>query len=247
MANLKDHQIADRLLQSFRPKWVVHFAALTNVDWCERNPEETWQVNVEASSNLAQACQRFNAGLVYLSTDSVFDGKTGHYAEEDPPAPVNVYGRSKLAGEQAVQDKLQRCLIIRTNIYGWSVNAKSSLAEWILARLQSSQSVLGFSDVFFTPILTNDLSEILLDMMEQDLTGLYHVAGSESFSKYEFALHLVDVFGMGKKLVKPSSVASSTLESFHGPEILLSQLAKSLRSWVEECLTYNQGSSVSRI
>ena len=211
--NLTDPEIAGWLLQYFKPEWVVHCAGLTNVDWCEDNPEQTWQVNAEASRHLARACNRLGASLVYLSTDSVFTGIRGHYSEEESPGPVNVYGRSKLAGEQAVQSELEHSLIIRTNIYGWNQSAKLSLAEWILSHLESGQSVPGFFDVVFTPILVNDLSEILLDMMDRKLSGLYHVASSESSSKYEFALQLADVFGMEKQLIEPVSVAAAALRA----------------------------------
>jgi dTDP-4-dehydrorhamnose reductase len=212
-ADLTDMETVQELFQAVKPDWVVHCAALTNVDWCEAHPDETWRVNVEMSRNLAITAHKAGANLVYVSTDSVFDGQRGHYAEEDIPAPVNVYAHSKLAGEKAVREESEHSLVVRTNFYGWSWLPNVGLAEWLLNRLELAQSVPGFDDVIFTPILVNDLCQIVLDMMELDLRGVYHVSGSQPCSKYEFALQLADVFALDKQLVQPMSIADSTLRA----------------------------------
>ena len=212
-ADLTDKRVVSDLLQRLRPDWIIHCAALTNVNWCEEHPADTHRVNVEMSRDLAVAAHRVGAGLVYISTDSVFDGKSGHYSEEDAPAPVNVYAESKSAGEEAVRSELERSLIVRTNIYGWNMQEKQSLAEWILNRLESSQPVPSFYDVVFTPILVNDLSDSILDMIERQLKGLYHVAGTQPCSKYEFASRLADVFGLQNQLVQPVSIGDSLLKA----------------------------------
>jgi dTDP-4-dehydrorhamnose reductase len=210
-ANLVDRCKVNELVQSIQPAWIVHCAALTNVDWCQCHPKETWGVNVEISKHLATAARSIGARMVYVSTDSVFDGRVGNYNEADLPKPLNVYGESKLAGEKAVLEELQQSLIVRTNIYGWNAQDKASLAEWMFDRLEGGQCVPGFRDVIFTPILVNDLSEIILDMMEHRLRGVHHVAGSQPCSKYEFALQLASAFGLERELVQPQSLADSNL------------------------------------
>jgi len=206
-ADLTDRRTSKEIVLSFRPSWIVHCAALTNVDWCEAHPGQTSQGNVEMTRNLAVVAREVDAGFVYISTDSVFDGQIGNYSEESTPAPLNVYARSKLEGEKVVQNELDSGLIIRTNIYGWNALEKMSLAEWILHRLEAGQIVPGFRDVVFTPIVVNDLCEIVLDMMEMGLKGIYHVAGSQVCSKYEFALGLAEVFGLNTQLVQAVSVS----------------------------------------
>jgi dTDP-4-dehydrorhamnose reductase len=212
-ADLTDVEAANGLFRSYEPRWVVHCAAATNVDWCEDHPDGAYRLNADLSRNLASAAQPVGASLLYISTDSVFDGRSGHYAEDDVPAPVNVYAASKLAGEKSVSAVCEHVLIVRTNIYGWNAQKKQSLAEWVLSRLESNQPVPGFTDVVFTPLLVNDLSEILLDMIHQRRMGLYHVAGSQSCSKYEFARQLGEVFGFDLELVKPVSVDGSNLRA----------------------------------
>lgn len=204
---------ADALLQSVRPDWVVHCAAATDVDWCQDHAQEAHRINAEAPRHVAATARRVGARLLYVSTDAVFDGARGNYVETDTPAPVNVYGASKWAGERAVRDAMPTALLVRTNLYGWNVQDKQSMAEWILARLKSGRAVPGFQDVIFTPILVDDLSGILLDMMDGALEGLYHVAGSEALSKFEFARQLANVFGFDRQSVYPVSVATSGLRA----------------------------------
>jgi dTDP-4-dehydrorhamnose reductase len=207
--DLTNSKIARELIRDCQPDWIVHCAALTNVDWCETHRDQTWVGNVEMTRYLATVARDVNAGLVYISTDSVFDGKIGGYSEESPPAPLNVYAESKLAGEKAVRKELDHSLIVRTNIYGWNAQDKMSLAEWMLDRLEAGQTLPGFYDIVFTPILVNHLSEVVLDMIELKLRGIYHVAGSQSCSKYEFALQLAGVFGLNKDLIQSVTGANS--------------------------------------
>jgi dTDP-4-dehydrorhamnose reductase len=211
--DLTDQQEVKQLIHDLRPAWILHCAALTNVDLCEEQPEIAMQVNTTASRNLAREAKMVDAGLVYISTDSVFDGEKGQYSEEDQPNPLNVYGRSKLAGETAVIEELEKSLVIRTNIYGWNVQKKLSLAEWMLTKLEAGETLPGFEDVVFSPILVNDLSEILISMMDRRLKGVYHVAGSESCSKYQFALSLADVFGLDGGVIQRTSIAGAGLKA----------------------------------
>ena len=211
--DLTDQQEVKKLIHDLRPRWIVHCAALTNVDLCEEQPEIATLVNTTTSRNLAREAKMVGAGFVYISTDSVFDGEKGQYSEDDRPNPLNVYGRSKLTGEVAVTEELEESLVIRTNIYGWNVQKKLSLAEWMLTKLEAGEPLPGFEDVVFSPILVNDLSEILITMMDRRLRGVYHVAGSESCSKYQFALALADVFGLDGGVIQRTSIADAGLKA----------------------------------
>lgn len=211
--DLTDAAVAAEVCRTLRPRWVVHCAAATDVDWCEEHPQEAWRLNVEMPRHLASAAHQIGAGVLYVSTDAVFDGQAGGYREDDPPSPVNVYAKTKLAGEEAVRAELDRWLIVRTNFYGWNLVEKLSLAEWILSRLEARRPVPGFCDVTFAPLLVNDLSEILLEMVGRALEGLYHVAGSGPLSKYDFAVACAETFGLDASLVRPSSVADAALRA----------------------------------
>jgi dTDP-4-dehydrorhamnose reductase len=192
------------VVERLRPEVVVHCAAEARVDYCEAHPEDTFRINVEGARNVAEAARLQGAKFVYISTDSVFDGRKGPYGEEAAPSPRNVYAQSKLHGEQAVQERVGDYLIIRTNFFGWSLKPRLSLAEWILDRLARGQTVPGFVDIYFSPILVNDLAGTLRDMIVMDLRGLYHVGSSQRWSKFEFARNLCRVFGKDMELVRPT-------------------------------------------
>ena len=219
--DLTDRNITRDLVISLRPKRIVHCAAATNVDWCEEHPEEASAINTHASGVLAELAQELGAQLVYISTDAVFDGKRGCYQETDEPAPLNVYAESKLRGEQEVLRRNPSALVVRVNIYGWNAQNKFSLAEWILAQLLSGKQVPGFTDVQFTPILVNDLAEVLLTMLDRGLSGLYHVGGSEKISKFEFARRVASVFGLDPGQVVPARIAEAQLRAQRPPDMSL--------------------------
>jgi dTDP-4-dehydrorhamnose reductase len=211
--DLTDDSATRRLLFDLRPDAIVHCAAATNVDWCEDNSKQAEAINVQASAVLAETAASLNARFVYVSTDSVFDGRRGNYIETDEPAPLNIYARSKLAGEWETLRRNPSSMVVRVSIYGWNAQNKDSLAEWVLRQMEEGRDVPGFTDVFFTPILVNDLIPVLFGMLQQELTGLYHVAGSERISKFEFARRVGTVFGFDPARVKPCQVKDMSLRA----------------------------------
>jgi dTDP-4-dehydrorhamnose reductase len=211
--DLTDRNAVRAFFAPLRPESIIHCAAATNVDWCEDHPEAADQVNVQASSFLAEIAQEMNAQFVYISTDSVFDGKRGNYSETDPPAPLSVYANSKLRGEREVLRRHSSPLIVRVTIYGWSAQSKPSFAEWILDEIAAGRQVRGFSDVYFCPLLANDLAEVLLTMLDSGVSGIYHAAGSERISKYDFAKRVAMTFKLGIECVTPVSILAAKLRA----------------------------------
>ena len=190
------------IIRRIKPHVVIHCAAETRVDYCEENPEEAFWVNVEGTQNLARATAHVGAKLLFISTDSIFDGQKGMYNEMATPNPLNIYARTKLAGEHVVRQHGVDHLIVRTNIYGWNAGPKFSLAEWVLDRLDHGQIVPGFADIYFSPILVNDLAEVIVNMINAELRGIYHVGASERCSKLDFAIMLCKVFDRDAALVQ---------------------------------------------
>lgn len=210
-----------RLLEQTQPDWVIHCAALANVDACEEAPALAQHINAEIPGKLAQLVARGGARLVHISTDAVFDGERGNYREEDPPNPLSIYARSKLAGEQAVAAANPAAIIARVNLFGWSMSGQRSLGEFFINNLQAGRPVNGFTDVTFCPLLVNDIAGLLLSMLADDLHGLYHVVSSECISKYEFGLRLSNQFGLDSSLIQPISVADSGLKAARSPRLSL--------------------------
>ena len=210
----------ERVLAETRPDWVIHCAALADVDACEQAPELAWRLNAEFPGRLATAA-RGGARLLHVSTDAVFDGQRGDYQETDAPNPLSVYARSKLAGEQAVAAADPNALIARVNLFGWSLFGKRSLAEFFFNNLQAGNPVRGFTDVYFCPLLANHLADLFLRMMAADLHGLYHVVSSECLTKYDFGLAVAKVFGLDASLIAPVSVEEGGLAAARSPRLTL--------------------------
>lgn len=212
-ADLADPAEIRRIFLQVKPSVIVHCAAATDVDWCEEHPEQAHGINVEMPAAIAEMAAQSDARLLYVSTDSVFDGGRGNYTETDTPSPVNVYAKTKLQGEREVLRQNPTASIARVNLYGWNAQNKESLAEWILKQLGLATVVPGFSDVYFCPVLANDVAEVLLALLDQNLSGLYHIVGSERISKYEFARRVASTFGFDPGQVISTHLADAKLKA----------------------------------
>lgn len=211
----------EQLIDECRPDWVINCAALANIDACEAEPDLAKQLNSDLPEKLANYVARGGARLVHISTDAVFDGKRGSYTEEDEPNPLSLYARSKLKGEQAVLNANAEAIVARVNFFGWSLSGKRSLAEWFFNNLSAGNSIMGFTDVYFCPLLVNDLAKLLLEMLERGFQGLYHVVSRECSSKYDFGVRLARLFDFDPSLIKPALVSQSGLKAARSPNLTL--------------------------
>ncbi len=203
-------------VNKINPQLIIHCAALTDVDYCEKNPHEAWQYNVLASEYVAEAKKKTGAYLIHISTDNIFDGKKGNYKETDKPNPINVYGKTKLEAEQSVLAICDDACVVRTNIYGWNKINKFSLTEWMIDKLSRKQDLPALSDVYFSPLLVNHLTNFLMLLWKIKYTGIIHVAGKQSCSKLNFAYKIADIFGFDKNLIKPINLNDLNLVAPRG-------------------------------
>ena len=203
-------------IEQIKPDFIIHCAALTNVDYCEDRLDEAYNQNVLASVNIAEIAKKIGAHLIHISTDSIFDGEKGNYKEEDTPNPINVYGKTKLEAEQKVLSIHPHSCIVRTNIYGWNKRDKFSLAEWMLNKLTNNEQLPALNDIYFSPILVNNLTEVLFKSQERRHEGIIHIAGRETCSKLDFAYRIAEVFDLDKSLIKPVSIHELGLKAPRG-------------------------------
>ncbi len=211
----------EELIERVEPDWVIHCAALANLEACEANPEQARKLNSELPGKLASIVARGGARLLHVSTDAVFDGVRGNYDETDPPNPLSVYAQTKLEGEYAVAEANPGAIIARVNLFGWSLTGKRSLAEFFFNNLQARNQVFGFTDVYFCPLLANHLARIFIQMLEADLHGLYHVVSSTASSKYNFGVEIANRFGFDASLITPKSVTQAGLKAARSPNLTL--------------------------
>ena len=210
-------------LDAVHPDWVINCAALANLEECEKHPDQARTLNTDLPRELAAACAERNIKFVHLSTDAVFDGtREEAYVEQDEPNPLGIYSQTKLAGEQAVQEVNPSAIVARVNFFGWSLGGRHGLAEFFFNNLSERKNVDGFTDVIFCPLWVNDLSRILIAMLQKDLSGLYHVVGSQAINKYRFGLAVARTFGLRENLISPRSVEGSGLTARRSHNLWLS-------------------------
>lgn len=220
-AELTEPGVVDSLLEQIAPDVVIHCAAMANVDDCESKPELAEKVNAYLPGQIALAAAARQIKMVHISTDAVFDGRKGNYAETDGPNPLSVYARTKLAGEKAVLAANAQALVARVNFYGWSVSGGRSLAEWFVNNLANNCPMQGFTDLFFCPMMVLDLVDTLLEAVAKDLMGLYHVVGPQAMSKYDFGCAIAHRFGYDSELIRPASVQEGGLKAARSPDLTL--------------------------
>lgn len=221
--DLTDLTSIQPLLDEVRPAWLINCAALADLDACEDQPDRAKTLNTELPAELAKACKTRGISMVHISTDAVFDGQKGEfYTEQDQPNPLNIYAKTKLDGEKAVAAENPSAIITRVNFYGWSLGGKRSLGEFFYNNLANNKSMSGFTDAIFCPMLVNHTARILVKMLKQGLTGLYHLVGSQSMSKYQFGVEVARKFNLKEAGISPRSIHTSNLSAKRSHNLSLS-------------------------
>ncbi|MCH1625061.1 dTDP-4-dehydrorhamnose reductase [Fredinandcohnia quinoae] len=190
-------------LNKIKPDIVIHSAAYTKVDLAEENQDDAYLINAIGTRNVAVAADKIKAKLVYISTDYVFDGeKQGKYNEFDIPNPKNVYGRTKLAGENIVRDFHSEYFIVRTSwLYGEN---GSNFVKTMLLLAEKGVQIKVVNDQLGSPTYTIDVADKISELIKTQLYGIYHVTNSGSCTWYEFANKIFE-YAQKKVNVEPVS------------------------------------------
>ena len=211
--DVRKREALDALLATERPDVVLHTVGLSNVDACEDDPVLAEELNMTVARDAARSARRAGARFIHISTDHLFDGERPLRGEDDPLAPLNVYAKTKGEAEQAVLAEDPDALVVRTNFYGHGTSVRASFSDWILHGLREGRALTMFEDVWFTPVLINDLGDMLLALAVTSARGILHVAGGERVSKHDFAMRAAEVFGMSAASVRAVSVDSVALRA----------------------------------
>ncbi len=190
-------------LDTIEPRLVMHAAGLTDIEACDANPEVARAVNVGVAANVAAACAARGVPLVHISTDHLVSGDDALVDETAPPAPRNVYARTKADAEQRVLDACPGALVVRTNFYGWGTSYRRSFSEQVVHTLREGRPITLFTDVFYTPIIAEALVEAVHDLVDRKASGILHVVGDERLSKHEFGQRLARQFALDETLIRP--------------------------------------------
>ena len=200
------------LIASSAPRGVLHCAAMTDVDGCEKNPVDAWTVNVAATQAAAVGCREAGARLVALSTDYVFDGEGGPYSEEDAPNPRGVYARTKRAGEEAALLLAPDSAVGRVAlVYSGRRGAKRTFASGAAEQLVKGEEVRAFHDQIGSPTLADNAAEMVIGLFRSGERGIWHCAGATAVSRADFCRAMARKLRADERLVVPVALGSAKL------------------------------------
>jgi dTDP-4-dehydrorhamnose reductase len=215
-----DEAAVHRAFDEAHPDVVIHTAAMTNVDACELDPVNCRLQNVTAVEHLATAAQNIDAHLIHLSTDFIFDGKSGPYREEDEAHPLSIYGQSKLDAERVVMNAgLRKWAIARTIIvYGVAKGlSRSNVVLWAKSALEKGQPIKVVDDQWRMPTLAEDLADGCIRIAKQGATGIFHISGPDGMSILELVQRVARFFDLDPSVITPVSSISLSQPAMRPP------------------------------
>ena len=214
-SSITDYQQLEKIFFSFKPEIVIHSAAVSNPEKADQlSADEVYEINVNATINLAQLCSRYNAKLVYLSTDLVYAGYRGSYLKEDAKLiPISLYAETKLMGEVKIKETFDNYLILREALLiGFGLNNSRNNFHLMYENLANKKHVNLFVDQFRTPLALHDSARIIGSLTEKNIHGeIINLAGIERLSRYELGEILCEEAGFDKKLLVNKTMEESGL------------------------------------
>ncbi|MEP7236113.1 MAG: NAD(P)-dependent oxidoreductase, partial [Ignavibacteriota bacterium] len=201
--------VTDRLavrdaISAFKPDIIVHCAGMVDVDLAELERETAWKTNVRSVEYLIEAARKTDGRIVHISSDYIFDGLKTPYSESSSPNPLNYYGRTKLASENALRSSgVNHCIIRGACFYGTRVQRKPNFVLGVLSHLNTNQHMKVFDDLYAPPTLIDDIALAVVRAAEYRKSGIFHIAGPEMVSRFEFAKRIASAFRLDTTLLEP--------------------------------------------
>lgn len=212
--DLGDAGAVKKALHELKPDAIINPAGMTDVDGCDRDRDGAYVANVEAVATLCRAARDTGAFLLHVSTDYVFDGHAGPYAEDAVPNPRGTYAITKALGEQTVRALLPEgaWAIARTAVvYGWPNAGKNNFGSWLIDSMKAGKPVKLFEDQWVSPSLALNVAGMLAEIATRKLPGVWHTCGSEVIDRVSFGRRFARVFGFDEALAQPSRMADVKL------------------------------------
>jgi len=190
--DITDINQVENIISSYKPNIVINSAAYTNVDECESNSKLAYEINSFAPKNLAIVCDKYNSKLIHISTDYVFNGENDKpYVESDKTEPINVYGETKLKAEELIRNTFDNYVILRTSwLYGLNGN---NFVKTMVELSESHDEISVVDDQRGSPTYTHDLAIAILELLENDLNGTYHLTNSGNCTWFDFAKNIFEI------------------------------------------------------
>ena len=193
-------------IEAVGPSVLIHTAGLSSVEKCENNPELAFHINVDLSIMIANVTKRLGVRLVHISTDHLFEGNASMLSEEESTNAINIYGKTKALAESKIKEINQEALIIRTNFYGWGTSYRKSFSDYIIESLRNKKAISLFDDVYYTPILAENLINTVHELLGKNEKGIFNVVSDDRISKYDFGILIAEEFGLDKSYIERCSL-----------------------------------------
>ena len=174
--DIRSNREVQKIMNYTNPDIVVHTAAMINIEKCEKNKNDAWEINVNATKNIVQSCKKNGAKLVYISSDYIFKGDDGPYYEDSDPEPLNYYGMTKLEAERLIEDELFDYAIIRPTVLdGFNTFEDTSFLNSVIGKLRRNEKVQLDNHLLKYPVLIDDVAGLIRDVIINDSTGIFHI------------------------------------------------------------------------
>ncbi len=211
--DLRCEQEVESLIERIEPDIIIHAAAVSSPDICEKEKQAAWDINTGGSMNILRAAKKAgNPRIVYISTDMVFNGAKGFYTEKEIPVASNYYAMTKLESENILLDKYENTLVLRISLqYGWAPEGSTSFTDWLYSNLKNATPSPLFTDQFRTPLYVKDTAIAIEEAgIKSSAKGLYHLGGNQRLDRYSFAFIFATLFDFPKTLLVKSSLKDVT-------------------------------------
>lgn len=201
---LSDHNVElESLIKELKIDVIINCSGLTGVEECENNPKKAEELNTLLPGQLSKVCLNTGAKLVHISTDHLFSGLNKNMNELSEVIPLNTYAKSKYLGECNVIENNENALIIRTNFYGIGPSYRPSFSDRIISSLKLNREIHLFDNVYYTPILIDELTKIVELLLKKNKKGIFNVSSNERITKFNFGILLAEKFKLNKRLIIP--------------------------------------------
>lgn len=204
--DLSNPQNMTDVIEKVKPDFIMHIAAMTNIDQCEIEKDLAMKINAKATEIISKQAARQNAFLLYVSTDYVFDGQHSMKKESDTPNPIDFYGKTKLEGEKAVMNSASPWCIARTSTPFGIHPSKYNFPTWVAKNLSEKKEIRIVTDQHTSPTYVPNLSRMLIELTKRQVSGIIHVAGATRISRYDMAELVADKLSLDKTFLKPASI-----------------------------------------
>lgn len=205
--NITNRNEVLKLIEKVRPDIIIHTAAIGSVDFCEKNKDMSWVTNVEGTKNIIEAAKKCNSEIIYISSNAVFDGSNPLYKEEDEVNPLSYYGETKVVCERLVKNSGLKSVVIRAILmYGWHNSLeRKNMVTWILDSISQSIPLKIVNDIYSNPLLALNCADTIWAVIKKEKTGIFHIAGVDCITRYNFALKIAEIFNLDKNMLTPVS------------------------------------------